>query len=188
MMNDLLQDVVDLAQDHGPAVVAFLATVVGAGWFWQLLARAAEVRRDGYAEAMKTLVAFQEFPYRIRRRTSDEPEVLAALAERGHDMQERLAYWQLWLDTEHKTLGRTYRTASTSVRNCITPYVRDAWQRPPVTIAANMVIATGDNPIPYDLSPANVGVENFRSEARWRFGWRRPVGVLYLSWRRWTKK
>ena len=170
----------DLIKDHGPAVVAFMATVVGAGWFWQLLARAAEVRRDGYAQAMKTLVAFQEFPYRIRRRTSDTPETMAALAERGHDMQEQLAYWQLWIDTEHKTLGTAFRNASKAVRGCITPHVQHAWRCPPVTAAGSMVIATDETPIPYNLSPAAGALDEFRRLARWRFGWRRGVGIPYL--------
>ena len=37
-------------------------------------------RRDRYAEAVQTLVAWTEYPYRERRRTDDSPATLTALA------------------------------------------------------------------------------------------------------------
>jgi hypothetical protein len=52
---------------------------------------AAAKRRDGYASAMKALVARTEFPYRVRRRSSDSPETLTALTQLGNDIQEQLA-------------------------------------------------------------------------------------------------
>lgn len=45
----------------------------------------ATARRDRYAQAVRTLIAWAEYPYRIRRRTSDEPATLTALADRGHE-------------------------------------------------------------------------------------------------------
>jgi hypothetical protein len=48
-------------------------TTVAGRW-----AQATNRRRDAYAAAIATLVAWAEYPYRIRRRTSDDPVELAA--------------------------------------------------------------------------------------------------------------
>ncbi len=45
---------------------------------------AAVVRRDKYAAAAGHLAAWTEYPYRIRRRTSDDAETLTRLADLGH--------------------------------------------------------------------------------------------------------
>jgi hypothetical protein len=50
-------------------------TTVAGRW-----AQATNRRRDAYAAAIATLVAWAEYPYRIRRRTSDDPVELARLA------------------------------------------------------------------------------------------------------------
>jgi hypothetical protein len=52
--------------------------------------------RDGYADSTAVLVAWGEFPYRVARRTSDEPDVCAALVSRAHDTQESLASRRAW--------------------------------------------------------------------------------------------
>ena len=44
--------------------------------------------------ATRQLVAYAEYPYRIRRRTSDDPEELGRLAKLGHDIQEALRYYE----------------------------------------------------------------------------------------------
>jgi len=50
---------------------------------------AAENRRQGYAAAVEAVVAWAEYPFRIRRRTSDDPATLSDLANLGHELQER---------------------------------------------------------------------------------------------------
>src|SRR4051794_25186091 len=69
----------------GSSVVAGLITSVLGN-----LRAAATARREGYANAVRSLIARGEYPYRVRRRVSDDADVLAALVSRGHDLQEQL--------------------------------------------------------------------------------------------------
>ncbi|HEY6935142.1 MAG TPA: hypothetical protein VI452_17205, partial [Marmoricola sp.] len=84
----------------GSSVVAGLITSVLGN-----VRTAATARREGYAKAVRTLIARGEYPYRVRRRVSDDPEVLAALVERGHDLQEQLAACRTWVASEHRVIG-----------------------------------------------------------------------------------
>jgi len=98
--------------------------------------RGATTRRDRYAAAAKLLVARIEYPYRIRRRTSDAPEALNALAGAGHDLQERLAETRVWISTESTVLSDLFghclsRLDAPSEQACT-----DAWNVTPVTAAA----------------------------------------------------
>jgi hypothetical protein len=54
----------------GLAGVIVTAAVSAISGRW---AQATNRHRDAYAAAVKTLVAWAEYPYRIRRRTSDDP-------------------------------------------------------------------------------------------------------------------
>ena len=119
-----------------PVVVAALTAIAT-----MVVTRAAEAtnrRRDRYAEAVQTLVAWIEFPYRVRRRTDDDPATLAALADRGHDLQERLACHEAWIATEHPDLAGTYADSRAAIGAIVGPAVTEAWQCPPVLEPADM--------------------------------------------------
>src|SRR5690349_14433320 len=80
--------------------LAVLGSSVVAGLIGTLLGNTranAAARRERYAQAVRTLVAWAEYPYRIRRRTSDDATALSALAERGHTLQEQLAESRAWI-------------------------------------------------------------------------------------------
>ncbi|MEU8867839.1 hypothetical protein [Streptomyces umbrinus] len=91
---------------------------------------------------MKLLVARIEYPYRIRRRTGDAPEVLNALAGAGRDLEERLAETRAWISTEGTCSATSSTTASAddapSKQACT-----DAWNATPVTAAAQMNLGGG---------------------------------------------
>ena len=70
----------------GSSVVAGLMTAVLGN-----LSAAATARRDGYANAIRSLIARGEYPYRVRRRVSDDPDIAGRAHRRGHDLQEQLA-------------------------------------------------------------------------------------------------
>ncbi len=95
-------------------------------------------RRDRYARAFETLVAWIEFPYRVRRRTSDEPATLAELATLGHDLQERMACHQAWIATEHPALAHQYDRTRAIVTTAVAPAVAEAWRLDPVSAASSM--------------------------------------------------
>jgi hypothetical protein len=129
---------------------------------------AANRRRDSYAAAVQTLVAWVEFPYRVRRRTDDTPETLSALATLGHDLQERLACHQAWIATEHPALAHTYEQARTTLARALGPVVVEAWNSPPIASAAGMNLGA--------WGPAGAAVEpitDVQREIEGRFGVRR---------------
>jgi hypothetical protein len=119
-----------------PVVVAALTTAAT-----MVITRAGEAtnrRRDRYAQAVQTLVAWIEFPYRVRRRTDDTPATLKALADLGHDLQERLAGHQAWIATEHPRLATTYATTRSSITEQVGPAIQQAWETGPTTTPADM--------------------------------------------------
>lgn len=116
-----------------PPMVATLLTLV--------ITRAYEAtnrRRDRYAQAVQTIAAWAEFPYRIRRRVDDDPSTLAALANLGHDLQERMAYQRARFATEHRRLARAFDEARDQISRVVGPANREAWQSRPISSATEM--------------------------------------------------
>jgi hypothetical protein len=114
-----------------PVVVAALsaaATLVLA-----MLGQAADRRRDHYADAVQALVAWVEFPYRIRRRTSDDPATLTALASLGADLQERMAWHETWIASDHPKLAAAFAGARSTITAHVRPAAVEAWSTAPVT-------------------------------------------------------
>ncbi len=128
--------------------LALLGSSVVAGLLTSVLGnlRAAEtVRRDGYAKAVRSLIARSEYPYRVRRRVSDDPEVLSALASRGHDLQEQLAACRTWVASEHRVLGTLFEKALADIDTTVKPATGDAWNQTPIN--------DGDRDEPQRLGP-----------------------------------
>lgn len=73
------------------------------------------------------MTAWGEYPWRIRRRTSDQPEVLAALADRGHDLQEALADREAWCAAEHEVMGQLMAHLRTQLSVPLRPAIEKAW-------------------------------------------------------------
>jgi hypothetical protein len=134
---------------------------------------AANRRRDRYAEAVTTLVAWIEYPYRVRRRTDDKPETLAALVERGHDLQERLACHHAWITTEDADTATVYQAARAAIGQLVGPAIREAWDSTPAATAADMNLG--------DWGPAPAcatHVADVEAAVAKRFGWKRVKAAL----------
>jgi hypothetical protein len=126
-------------------------------------------RREQYADAVRVLVRWAEYPYRIRRRTSDEPDELRRLAELGHDLQEQLQCHNTWIQAENHHVGLTYANAIATIKARTGNAAAEAWQAQPATTGPAMVLNDwGPSSIDDVLSMVN------RAVAR-RFGWRRLV-------------
>lgn len=158
-----------------PIVVA-AATAVITALVTMVVTRAnaaANLRRDRYAQAVQSLVAWVEFPYRVRRRTDDSPETLSTLASLGHDLQERLACHQAWIGTEHPALARTYEQTRSAINEVVGPAVAEAWDTPPVTSAAGMNLGT------WGTAPAAKAlIAELQRAVEVRFGARRVLEAL----------
>jgi hypothetical protein len=130
-------------------------------------------RRTSYAAAVETMVAWVEFPYRIRRRTSDTPEELARLADIGHDLQERLRCHAVWIGAECHALGEHYELALRSIGHAVAPACNTAWGTPFIASAADMVI--GNWGPGAECGPI---IDEFQRAVFWRFGLRRPSAMF----------
>lgn len=156
----------------GAAVSIALVTAAGT----QLFARlrdAAERRRNRYAGVVQTLVAWVEFPYRIRRRVDDEPVTLAALAALGHQLQEQLAGDQAWVVAENRHVGRTYLEVRSAIGAEVGPAASEAWALPAASKPTDMVLG--------NWGPGKLAAEQVaRLEEciAHRFGWRRLRAAL----------
>ena len=160
-----------------PVIVAALTTAATMG-----IARAGEAanrRRDRYAEAIQTLVAWIEFPYRVRRRTDDTPATLKLLADIGHDLQERLAGHQAWIATEHPRLAKTYAATRATITEQVGSAAQQAWDSPPMATPADMNL--------HGWGPAGscqAALVDLQHEIENRFGHRRIAAPLKRWWSR----
>jgi hypothetical protein len=155
-------------------VIAAVASSTLGRW-----AQATERRREAYASAVKTLVAWLEYPYRIRRRTSDAPEELARLAGLGHDLQEQLRCHQTWIESESRRVASAYRDALAAIGLLVAPACSEAWKTPPVTKAEGMVLGS--------WGPGSAGVASVvavQQAITERFGCRYVMALVGRSRRR----
>ena len=137
-------------------------------------AEATERRRTRYAKAVRGLVAWAEFPYRIARRVDDEPGTLRDLARLGHSLQEGLALHGAWIETESPRMARLYKYVAVSLRTEVGQAMQEAWNRPPSSVPADMNV--GDLGI--DQSRVAALIDHVSQASRTRFGWRRLLGPL----------
>jgi hypothetical protein len=154
------------------ATISLLSVIAGAA-VTSVLGRWAEAtnrRRQAYASAVEALVAWTEYPYRIRRRTSDSREELSRLANIGHDLQERLRCHQTWVSAESRRVGAQYRDALAHVSAHVGPACVDAWNTAPIQTAADMNLG-GWGP----SAQCGPVVDSLQTAITWRFGWRRIV-------------
>lgn len=154
-----------------PVLVAALTGAVALA-----LSRASEAanrRRDRYADAVAALVAWIEFPYRVRRRTDDTPATLATLATRGHELQEKLAGHQAWIFGEDSAVATAYRTARSTITPLVGAALREAWATPPASTAEAMSL--GDWGPGKECAPAICDVEKAIAD---RFTWTGTLKAL----------
>jgi hypothetical protein len=163
-----------------PAVtiaLAVLGSSVVAGLIGSILGNTranATARRDRYAQAVRSLVAWAEYPYRIRRRTSDDPATLTALADRGHTLQEQLAESRAWIAAENRAMSEVFDGCLRDITALVGPACGAAWQEAPIETSAGMNLG--------DFGPRGIDriVSRMECAVIYRFGFRR------LMWRRWA--
>ncbi|MEY2226492.1 hypothetical protein [Streptomyces sp. BF23-19] len=162
-------------------VMAVLALVLGSsvvagilGHVLTGLRAGATVRRDRYAATMKVLVARIEYPYRIRRRTSDSPEVLNTIAVAGHDLQETLAESRAWISTESVIIGEVFDKCLAGLDAAFKQACSDAWNAAPVTTAAEMNLGS------FGMGNQQHAVTTMERALTYRFGLRRLIPAFVL--------
>ena len=157
-----------------PIFVTILVAVISSGVVAALintisgnLRANANIRRDRYAQAVRYLIAWGEYPYRIRRRTDDDPATLAALVDRGHALQEQRAEIAGWIAAESRTLGEIFDRCRRDLGVIVGPACAEAWNSPPASTSAAMNLGS--------FGPRGVEAIAARLEraCQYRFGLRR---------------
>jgi hypothetical protein len=161
-----------------PAVIGVIGIVVGALATWVLARRgeATDRRRQGYASAMDTLVAYTEYPFQIRRRTSDDAATLQRLADVGHDLQRALRCQEAWIAGESTAVAEVFDEVRVDLAATLAAACAEAWNTSPVTSPAEMNL-NGWGPS-HEL--VNAQLARFQAALTCRFGWRRALSVFGL--------
>lgn len=156
------------------ALIGLATALAGAALSFALgrLSDTSARRRDGYAQATRELVAWCEYPYRIRRRTSDSPEELGRLAERGHDHQEALRYRETWIAAENQWVAKVFREVRKDLAAILGPSCNDAWTLPPVTEPGGMTLGS------WGPQGVEAHIARFENAVEFRFGWKRVLALV----------
>lgn len=159
----------------GPVLLGVIALLLGSSVVANFVAAvmthlraSAETRRQRYATAVE-LAARIEFPYRIRRRTDEEPETLAKLAEMGHDLQQHLARSRAWVTAENAVSGRAVDACVAALDAPFKAACHEAWESEPVTEPAQM------NLNGFGMDDQTDVVTSMQCALVYRFGWRRAI-------------
>jgi hypothetical protein len=162
-----------LAQlDWAALGIVLLGSSVVSAWVTHNLSRHSEevrARRDGYGNASRVLIRRAEYPYRVRRRVSNDPDVVSALVELGHSLQEDLAGCRVWVKSESGWVGAQFEAAMAAIDACVGAKTSEAWEAEPITDPAGMRLGGWG---PADCASA---IMEFETAVTWRFGWRRLV-------------
>jgi hypothetical protein len=128
-----LGDLVRWLGDHAKEIVV---PILGFSALWNWVATRDERLRDGYAEAIRTLVAWREFPYRVLRRSADDAPTYATLTDKGHKIQEDLAYWTSWIASDSTRVADAYRSVVRALRGHLIAPIQTAWDAPAANTGA----------------------------------------------------
>ena len=112
------------------ALTAVLITAVVALFGYWITQRTA--RRDrlakSYAEALEAVAAYEELPYRIRRRAG--ANYREELSRRTSDVQESLFFHRAWISMESESAGDAYDALVRKAKKRGGIHRRDAWRQP----------------------------------------------------------
>ena len=169
-MDALTQWLINL--DWAALGIVLLGSSVVSAWVAHTLSRRSgevQARREGYAAASRVLIRRAEYPYRVRRRVSNDDAVVSALVELGHTLQEDLAACRIWVKSESGLVGARFEAALAAIDVCIGTSTSEAWEAEPITDPPGMRLGAWG---PGDCTSAIV---DFETAVTWRFGWRRLV-------------
>jgi hypothetical protein len=122
-----------------PAVqAAILASAIAAGatvsGYLVTQSRARKERRATvFAEALTALRRYQDFPYKIWRRTDDGPETRARLLEEQSVTGMQTNFHLSWLQVDAPVVGEAFESLVAAVRTERRANYHHAWQSPPIT-------------------------------------------------------
>lgn len=97
-----------------------------------------ERRATAFAEALTVLRRYQDYPYKIWRRTGDDPDTRAALADEQNATGMATSFQHSWLQVDAPVVGEAYRALLDVARRERQASYETAWQSPPIRDAKGM--------------------------------------------------
>jgi hypothetical protein len=96
-------------------------------------------QRQELSKAFAACVAYEEFPYVVRRRRSNVPQdERVRISSELSIIQRELAYYSAWLATESISISKTYEALVAKLREIAGAKIREAWLTPPIDSDSGM--------------------------------------------------
>jgi hypothetical protein len=96
-------------------------------------------RRDIFSKAFTAAVAYEEFPYVVRRRRTSAPEdERIRISTELRKVQQDISYYSAWLFTESRHVSEAYETLIRKLRELAGKEIQSAWNQEPVGSDAEM--------------------------------------------------
>ena len=98
-------------------------------------------QRQEFSKAFAACVAYEEFPYVVRRRRNNAPQdERVRISSELSIIQRELAYYSAWLATESSDVSKAYETIVAKIREVAGAKIREAWLTPPIDSDSGMNI------------------------------------------------
>jgi hypothetical protein len=90
-------------------------------------------RRDVFAKAFTAAIAYEEFPYIVRRRrASNSEDERIRISSELRKVQEDISYYSAWLSTESRHVSHAYEALIHKLRETAGGEIRKSWCTPPI--------------------------------------------------------
>jgi hypothetical protein len=97
-----------------------------------------ERKATAFAEALTAVRRYQDFPYKVLRRTDDDPETRTRLGDEQTATGIQIQFHLVWLQVDAPTVSKAFEDLWTVVHAERQKNYRIAWNTPPRTTAAGM--------------------------------------------------
>ena len=96
-------------------------------------------QRQEFSKAFAACVAYEEFPFIVRRRRNDVPQdERVRISSELSIIQRELAYYSAWLATESSHVSKAYENLVAQLRDIAGAKIREAWLTPPIDSDSGM--------------------------------------------------
>jgi len=96
-------------------------------------------QRQEFSKAFAACVAYEEFPFIVRRRRNDVPQdERVRISSELSIIQRELAYYSAWLATESSHVSEAYENLVAKLREIAGTEIREAWLTPPIDSDSGM--------------------------------------------------
>ncbi len=96
-------------------------------------------QRQEFSKAFAACVAYEEFPYIVRRRMSDAPQdERVRISSELSIIQREIAYHSAWLAMESSHVSKAYENLVDQLREIAGTKIREAWLTPPIDSDSGM--------------------------------------------------